>query len=65
LGRESSFPVVTGGDHAAVDQVLADRRLASLRVVEPWLPLPDPRRKQLDEAISAGQAIRVDVWNAG
>lgn len=54
----------TGGDHAAVDAVLADPRLAGLTVVEPWLPVPDPRRAVLDGAIQDTQAIRVDVVNA-
>lgn len=54
----------TGGDHAAVDAVLSDPRLAGLTVVEPWLPVPDPRRAVLDAAIQDTQAIRVDVVNA-
>jgi hypothetical protein len=56
--------VVTGGDHAAVEAVLSDTRLASLRVVGPWLPVPDPRRAVLDQAILDAQAIRVEVENA-
>jgi hypothetical protein len=56
--------VVTGGDHAAVEAVLADARLASLAVVGPWLPVPDPRRAVLDQAILDAQAIRVEVENA-
>ena len=44
-------PVVTGGDHAAVDEVLADPRLRGLTVVEPWLPVPDPKRAVLDQAV--------------
>jgi hypothetical protein len=55
--------VSTGGDHAAVDAVLADARLAHVSVVEPWLPVPDPRRTVLDRAIADTQAIRVDVVN--
>ena len=55
---------VTGGDRAAVDEVLADSRLARLRVVEPWLPVPDPKRAVLDQAVADAQAIRVDVDNA-
>jgi hypothetical protein len=53
----------TGGDHAAVDAVLTDPRLASITVVQPWLPVPDPRRAVLDGAIADTQAIRVDVTN--
>lgn len=56
--------VVAGGDHAAVDAVLADARLASVTVVGPWLPVPDPRRAVLDRAIADAQAISVDVTNA-
>jgi hypothetical protein len=55
---------VTGGDHAAVDAVLADPRLSRLTAVEPWLAVPDPRRAVLDQAIADAQAIRVEVTNA-
>jgi hypothetical protein len=61
LGRG---PVVTGGDHPAVTEVLSDPRLADLLVVGPWLPVPDPRRAVLDQAILDAQAIGVDVTNA-
>ena len=57
-------PLVTGGDHGAVGEVLADPRLAGMRVVGPWLPVPDPRRAVLDQAILDAQAISVDVTNA-
>ena len=57
-------PLVTGGDHAAVAAVLADPRLRGVTVVEPWLPVPDPRREVLDRAIADAQAIRVEVTNA-
>ena len=56
--------LVTGGDHGAVDEVLADQRLASMSVVGPWLPVPDPRRAVLDQAILDAQSIAVDVTNA-
>ena len=56
--------VVTGGDHVAVDAVLADTRLSSIAVVEPWLAVPDPRRAVLDQAIADAQALRVEVTNA-
>ncbi len=56
--------LVTGGDHAAVDAVLQDPRLAPLTVVDPWLPVPDPRRAVLEQAIADAQAIRVEVTNA-
>lgn len=57
-------PVVTGGDHVAVDEVLADPRLGSLSVVERWLAVPDPRRAVLDQAVRDGLAVLVDVHNA-
>jgi hypothetical protein len=56
--------VVTGGDHAAVDGVLADARLRGVVVVEPWLPVPDPRRSVLEQAIVDARAVRVTVTNA-
>jgi hypothetical protein len=59
-----SMVAVTGGDHAAVDAVLVDPRLAGLTVVEPWLPVPDPRRATLDGAIAEASSLRVDVTNA-
>jgi hypothetical protein len=58
------LPVVTGGDHAAVDEVLADPRLAHLSVVGPWLAVPDPRRSVLDGAVADALSVRVDVVNA-
>lgn len=56
--------VATGGDHAAVEAVLADPRLASLEVVGGWLPVPDPRRAVLNAAIVDAGAVRVSVVNA-
>ena len=56
--------VVTGGDHAAVDAVLADPRLTHVEVRAPWLPVPDPRRQVLDGAVADAQALRIDVTNA-
>ncbi|WP_395691865.1 acVLRF1 family peptidyl-tRNA hydrolase [Nocardioides sp.] len=58
-------PVVTGGDRAAVDEVLADPRLRSLRVTGPWLAVPDPRRSVLDRAVLAAGSARVELDNAG
>lgn len=56
--------VVAGGDHAAVDAVLDDPRLSSVTLVDPWLPVPDPRRAVLDQAVLQAQSIAVDVVNA-
>jgi hypothetical protein len=55
--------VVTGGDRAAVEEVLADRRLQHVTVVPPWLAVPDPRRSVLDAAVLDALAVRVDVVN--
>ena len=57
-------PVVAGGDRPAVEEVLADARLAGLTVVDPWLAVPDPRRAVLDQAIVDAQSVAVDVTNA-
>lgn len=56
-------PVVTGGDRAAVDEVLADPRLRSLAVVDPWLAVPDPKRGVLEQAILDAASVRVEVVN--
>lgn len=55
--------VVVGGDRTAVDEVLADQRLAGVHVVGPWLPVPDPRRAVLIQAIADAQAITIEVTN--
>jgi len=57
--------VVTGGDHAAVQEVLADPRLRRVDVVPPWLPVPDPRRGVLEQAIRDAASATVEVLNAG
>lgn len=57
------LPVVTGGDRRAVEETLADRRLAGLTVVGPWLAVPDPRRAVLDAAIVTASSIRITVEN--
>ena len=55
--------LVTGGDRTAVSAVLEDDRLASLRdaVVGRWLPVPDPRRSVLDQAVLDACAVEVTV----
>jgi hypothetical protein len=57
-------PVVVGGDRGAVEEVLADTRLARLTVVGTRLPVPDPRRAVLEQAVADALAIRVEVVNA-
>jgi hypothetical protein len=51
--------LVCGGDRPAVDAVLADPRLAALAKVRvgPWLPVPDPRRGVLDQAVLDAQSV--------
>jgi hypothetical protein len=56
--------VVAGGDRAAVDEELADARLARVRVVEPWLAVPDPRRGVLEQAVRDACSARIEVVNA-
>jgi Actinobacteria/chloroflexi VLRF1 release factor len=59
-----ALPVVTGGDHTAVAEVLADSRLRSVTVVGPWLAVPDPRRAVLHAAVAEAVAVAVEVVNA-
>ena len=61
---DAAIPVVTGGDRAAVDEVLADPRLRRLEVTGPWLAVPDPRRAVLETAIVDALSVRVAVVNA-
>jgi hypothetical protein len=56
-------PVVTGGDRAAVDEVLADPRLSGLVVLAAWLSVPDPKRAVLDQAVRDAASVRVLVVN--
>lgn len=56
--------LVTGGDHTAVAEVLADSRLTGQRVVDPWLPVPDPRRGILEQAVRDACCLRITVHNA-
>lgn len=55
--------VVCGGDRAAVDAVLADRRLADLRalVTAAHYPVPDPRRRVLDQMPRHFRAVHITV----
>jgi hypothetical protein len=61
---QGPLTVVTGGDRSAVEEVLADPRLARVRVVDPWLPVPDPRRAVLEQAVRDACAVRIEVDNA-
>lgn len=57
-------PVIVGGDRSAVDEVLTDSRLSGLQMMPPWLPVPDPRRAVLNQAILDAQSISIEVTNA-
>lgn len=57
-------PVVVGGDHTAVQEVLSDRRLSTVDIVPPWLPVADPRRNVLEQAILDAQSVAIEVTNA-
>ncbi|MXG88743.1 acVLRF1 family peptidyl-tRNA hydrolase [Nocardioides flavescens] len=56
--------VVAGGDRAAVEEVLDDPRLVHVRVHQPWLAVPDPRRGVLEQAVVDGASARIEVHNA-
>jgi len=60
----TSGPIATGGDHTAVDEVLADARLKGLHRDGGWLPVPDPKRGILEQAVLDALSVRVDVTNA-
>jgi hypothetical protein len=56
--------LICGGDHTAVDAVLADSRLTKMVVSEPWLAVPDPRRAVLEQAVADAGSVRMSVTNA-
>ncbi len=60
---EGAPRIVTGGDHAAVEEVLADPRLKRVTVDDRWLPVPDPKRRVLEQAILDAAATEVQVIN--
>jgi hypothetical protein len=47
-----------------VDEVLGDPRLDRLVVAGPWLPVPDPRRAVLEQAVADALSVRIEVHNA-
>lgn len=55
--------LVCGGDRRAVDTVLEDPRLKDLPglVRPPFLGVPDPKQKVLEQAGADARAIRIDV----
>lgn len=58
--------VVVGGDRAAVDEVLSDRRLSALLplVTGRLLDVPDPRLKVLQETPDQFRAVRIRLVDA-
>ena len=56
--------VVAGGDRRAVEEVLADHRLAGVQRTGWWLPVPDPRRRVLEAAVVDACSVRLEVTNA-
>jgi len=65
-GLDAKALLVVGGDRPAVDAVLEDPRLRTLagHVVDPWLPVPDPRRAVLEGAVRDACSVCIDVVNA-
>jgi len=55
--------LVCGGDRSAVDAVLSDPRLAgpAERRTGLWLPVPDPRRSVLDQAVADARSVSIMV----
>ncbi|MDP9792151.1 hypothetical protein J2S43_000663 [Catenuloplanes nepalensis] len=55
--------LVTGGDRAAVDAILADRRLAPLLELraERFLDVPEPRQTVLEAALPEARAITIVI----
>jgi len=55
--------VVCGGDRRAVDAVLDDPRLKELATLvrPPFLGVPDPKQKVLEQAASDARAIRIEL----
>ena len=55
--------LVCGGDRTAVEQVLQGSRLRHLTEVrvDPWLPVPDPRRGILEQAVVDACSVAVTV----
>ena len=65
--RRTIRALVCGGDHAAVEAVLSDPRLAALSGVrtEPWLAVPDPRRAVLDRAVADALSVSLAIVEPG
>jgi VLRF1 release factor-like protein len=61
LGGVALDAFVAGGDREAVRAVLADRRLAHLRAVGPWLQVKDPRLKVLAATPEQFRSVRIEL----
>jgi hypothetical protein len=61
LAGERLDALVTGGDRALVEAVLADPRLADLPAPARHLDVPDPRLAVLKAAVPAARAVRITV----
>ena len=55
-------PLVTGGDHAAVDEVSRTRAARAGR--RAWLAVPDPKRRGARPGDRDAMAVSVEVTNA-
>ena len=55
---------MTGGDASALEAVLEDPRLRSLELLERRLPVPDPRRAVLEQAVADACSVAVAVHNS-
>lgn len=55
--------LVTGGDRRAVEEILADRRLAPLAALraERLLDVPEPRHAILVDAVAAARSVRIVI----
>ena len=67
LGSTRLQALVCGGDRPAVDAVLSEPRLSALEAlrVDPWLPVPDPRRAVLERAVADGASVAITVTEPG
>lgn len=54
---------VTGGDKAAVEEVLADRRLTALQPSDRFLTVPDPKKVVLEQAPEQFRALEIRVMD--
>jgi hypothetical protein len=55
--------LVTGGDRQHIEAILADARLGPLKVlrVDRFLPVPDPKRSVLEQAVTSARSVQIRV----